>query len=382
MKNLHKIILIVFFFATITIIPVVSLNTMQPGEFIFSENENRYLARFPRFNLANVLDTTFMQDFDDWASDRVLGRESWIRLKNGTERLLGKLEIGGVYTAEDRILQIWNNYNEASVERNLAAMNVFAARHSEVPVYLMLVPTAIEIYRDSLPQSAPIGSQKDFIRHCYDTLTEITSIDVLPLLSEHSNSYIYYRTDHHWTSTGAYIAYTAAAVSMGFTPLEPSRFNIENVSNSFRGTLFSRTLDNSITPDIIQLYTLAEGNPEVAVTINDGSSEKTYNSLYFREYLDVKDKYSIFLGSPVPVVEIISNLGGTGRRLLVIKDSYAHSFVPFLAKNFSEITMVDMRFINISYSELFNVDDYDAVLFLYNADTFSGDEHLVKLGRG
>jgi hypothetical protein len=354
---------------------------MPREEFAFSENENRYLSRFPRFNSDSVLDTSFMHGFDEWASDRVFGRESWIRLKNNTERLLGRLEIGGTYTADGRIMQAWSDFNQASVNRNLTAMNAFASRYGEVPVYFMLVPTSIEIYRDTLPESAPIASQKDFIRSCYDVLDELISIDVLPLMHEYSNSYIYCRTDHHWTSKGSYIAYTAAASAMGFTPLELSRFNVENASNSFRGTLYSRTLDNSITPDIIKLYTLAEGDPEVTVIINDGISESTYDSLYFREKLDVKDKYSTFLGSPVPVVEISSSLSGAPRRLLVIKDSYAHSLIPFLAKNFSEITMVDMRFINMRYSELFDVNDYDAVLFLYNVVTFSEDEHLVKLGR-
>jgi hypothetical protein len=246
----------------------------------------------------------------------------------------------------------------------------------------MLVPTAIEIYRDSLPQSAPIGSQREFIRHCYETLTELAAIDVLPFFEEHRDRYIYYRTDHHWTSTGSYIAYTAAAQIMGFTPLELSRFNVENASNSFLGTLHSRTLNESVTPDIIKIYTLSENEPEVTVTINNGLTEEVFHSLYFREFLDVKDKYSVYLSSQAPLVRIESEIGGASRSLLVIKDSYAHSLIPFLAKNFNEITMVDMRFINLHYSEVFDVSEFDAVLFVYNVITFSEDEHLIKLGRG
>jgi hypothetical protein len=381
MKNLHKIIMTVIFFAFITLIPIISLLTMPREEFAFSENENRYLTRFPRFSMDSVESTAFMKGFEDWSNDRVFGRETWIKLKNSTERLLGKLEIDGVYTADGRMLQTFNEYNEVSVSRNLEAMNAFAARHSETPVYFMLVPTAIEVYRASLPHSAPVGSQKDFIRSCYDELTEITSIDLLPLMEEHSSRYIYYRTDHHWTAEGSYVAYTAAAQAMGFTPLELGRFNVENASNSFLGTLFSRTLDGSITPDIIKLYTLADSDYEVTVTLHDGMTETEYDSLFFREYLDVKDKYSTYLGSPVPFAEISSNISGAGRRLLVIKDSYAHSLIPFLAKNYSEITMVDMRFINMHYSEIFDVNEFDAVLFCYNVITFSEDEHLIKLGR-
>jgi hypothetical protein len=383
MKNLHKLIMIIFFFAVITIIPAVSLFTMPREEFAFSETENRYLARFPRFSYENFENTEFMKGFEDWANDRVFGREVWIRLKNNTERLLGKLETDGVYIVGNRMLQAWrdDNYNEAGVSRSLEAVNTFAARYSEVPMYFMLVPTSIEIYRDALPASAPIGSQREFIRSCYDTLTELAPIDLLPLMEEHRDRYIYYRTDHHWTALGSYIAYTAAAHALSFTPLELNRFNVENVSNSFLGTLHSKTLDNSVTPDIITIYTLSEGDPEVTVTVNDGLTETQHNSLYFREFLDVKDKYSVYLSSPVPVVRVESELGGASRSLLVIKDSFAHSLVPFLAKNFSEITMVDMRFINRHYSEVFDVSEFDAVLFIYNVITFSEDTHLVKLGR-
>ncbi|MCL2698070.1 MAG: DHHW family protein [Oscillospiraceae bacterium] len=383
MKNLYKIIMIVFFFAIITIIPVVSLLTMPREEFAFSENENRYLARFPRFSAAGFESTEFMKGFEDWANDRVFGREVWIRLKNNTERLLGKLETSGVYIADGRMLQAWrdDSYNDASVNRNLEAVNTFAARHGDIPMYFMLAPTSVEVYRDSLPVSAPVGSQKEFIKYCYDRLTELTNIDVLSLMDEHAGKYIYYRTDHHWAAEGSYIAYTAAAHAMGFTPLELSRFSVENVSNSFLGTLHSKTLYNSITPDIIKIYTLSEGDPDVSVTINDGLSETMHGSLYFREYLDVKDKYSVYLSAPVPVVRIESDLSGMPRRLLVIKDSFAHSLVPFLAKNFSEITMADMRFINQHYSEVFDVSEFDAVLFVYNVITFSEDTHLVKLGR-
>jgi len=355
---------------------------MPREEFAFSENENRYLARFPRFSAASFESTDFMKGFEDWANDRVFGREMWIKMKNNTERMLGKLETDGVYITDNRMLQTWSEFNETSVNRNLEAMNAFAARHEEIPMYFMLVPTAIEIYRDSLPQSAPIGSQREFIRYCYETLTELTTIDILPLFEEHRDRYIYYRTDHHWTSTGSYIAYTAAASALGFTPLELNRFNVENANNSFLGTLHSRTLNDSVTPDIIKIYTLSENEPVVFVTVNTGINEETHGSLYFREYLETKDKYSTYLGSPVPIVNISTNLAGAGRNLLVIKDSYAHSLIPFLAKNFSEITMVDMRFINLHYSEVFDVSEFDAVLFCYNVITFSEDEHLIKLGRG
>ena len=105
---------------------------------------------------------------------------------------------------------------------------------------------------------------------------------------------------------------------------------------------------------------------------------KTYNSLYMREFLSVKDKYSSFTGSNQPLIKIKTGCTD-GPRLLVIKDSYAHSFVPFLAYNYSEITMIDMRYIQTSYKSIVNPEDFDQVLILYNVSGFITDANIPKL---
>jgi hypothetical protein len=375
--------MIAIFFAVIGLIPLLSLLTMPREEPAFSENENRYLARFPRWSFDRFQDRKLMEDFEDWANDRVFMRENWMTLMNRIERLLGKTEIEGVYITDERMVQAWRGYNEAAVSRNLAAMNAFAERHSEnTPVYFMLAPTAQEIYRDTLPASAPLASQRDFIKYCHEQLPALTPVEILPDFERNSERYLYYRTDHHWTSLGAYISYVAAGNTMGFTPLELNRFRAESASNSFLGTLFSLTLDRSVNPDVISIYTLTEGDPDVTVSVHSGTEITTHDSLYFREYLDVKDKYSVFLGTNAPIVEIDTDLGGVDKRLLIFKDSFAHSLIPFLAKNYSHITVADMRFINVDYNTFFDVADFDAVLFMYNVITFSEDTNIVKLNAG
>jgi len=381
MQNLHKKIMLIIFFFIIGMVPLLSLLTMPREERAFSENENRFLARFPQWSFDRFQDRKYMEEFENWANDRVFMRENWMMLRNWTERLLGKTEVEGVFITDERMVQAWRGYNEAAVNRNLTAMNDFAERH-DVPVFFMLAPTAQEIYRDTLPESASLASQKDFMKHCFELMPDITPIDILPDLERNSQRYLYYRTDHHWTSLGSYIAYTAAGQAMGFSPLELNRFRIENASNSFLGTLFSLTLDRSLSPDIINIYTLSEGDPDVTVSVNKGTETATHDTLYFREYLDVKDKYSVFIGTNAPIIEIESDLGGVEKRLLIFKDSFAHSLIPFLAKNYSHITVADMRFINVDYNTFFDVSDFDAVLFMYNVITFSEDTNLVKLNAG
>ena len=130
----------------------------------------------------------------------------------------------------------------------------------------------------------------------------ISTVDCLSYLTGHSSEYVFYRTDHHWTSLGAYYAYCAAAKTLGYSAYALDQFNIETASSSFRGTLYSKTLDNGVTPDSIDYFHLASGGPKVKMTVFDGAKETVYDSLYVRSYLDVKDKYSSFTGSNSPIV--------------------------------------------------------------------------------
>lgn len=242
----------------------------------------------------------------------------------------------------------------------------------------MLAPTAQELFSSEIPAYAGYLSEKSFIDECYKKMSGISTVDCLSFLSGHKNDYVFYRTDHHWTSLGAYYAYCAAAKTLGYSSYGLDSFNIETASSSFRGTLYSKTLDNSITPDSIDYYMLASGEPKVKMTVFDGRNETAYDSMYVRSYLDVKDKYSSFTGSNSPLVTIETDVDN-GKNLLLIKDSYAHSLVPFLSKHYSKITMVDMRYINTDLNNLIDLSEYQQAMFMFNVVSFSSDLHVKKI---
>ena len=369
--------LILLLIPIITIIKSVNMPAKP-----FSENENRYLQEFPKFSFDTVTDKSFMQDFETYFSDRFVLREEWISMKNNFDRLLGKREIKGIFTEDGRMIEAWKEYDEKSVNANLAAMESFAQKYKNVNMYFMLAPNAQEIYSDTLPANCGTANQKNFIKMCYDATPSIKGIDIYNSLAAAKEEYIYYRTDHHWTSLGAYLGYQSAASVMKYNPISLDKFSIEHASNSFRGTLYSKTLDDSITPDTIDFYTLANGEPELSMTVYRGTSANTYDSLYFRNYLEKKDKYSAFLGTNVPKLEITTTIPkeSDSGSLLVIKDSYAHSLIPFLTKNYSKITVIDLRYINGALSDIdVNISDYQSVLFMYNVITFSEDTNVKKL---
>lgn len=381
--------MIVLFALFMLAMPILTLVFLSPEKQPFSENENRYLAQFPKFSFESYKNKKFMEGFDDWISDRFVGREQWIEFKNSSDRAIGKTEINGVFIENDMMMEAWKSYDQTIYDKNLKAINKFAENHENIPIYFMLVPNAQEIYKNNLPAFAPVENQKKFIDNFYAELSGFEgTVDVYSALKEKSeNSYIYYRTDHHWTSYGAFLAYQAAAPVLGYESYPYSAFEIEHASHDFRGTLFSKTLDFNVTPDIIDYYTVAKGEPEVKVSVYDKPDNSTgkiiyknYDSMYFRDFLDVKDKYSSFLGQNSPLVTVENPSAKSEKSLLVIKDSYAHSLVPFLSKEYKKVTMIDLRYINADFQIIAPLEDYDQLLFMYNVITFSQDDrHIIKL---
>ena len=387
-KKPYKILMIALFALFLAAMPILTLIFNPSDPKPFSENENRYLSEFPKLSFETYKNEKFMTGFDDWLSDRFYGREEWIAVKNSVDKLLGKTENNGVFTENDMMMQIWKGYNEEIYGKNLKAVNNFIDNNSQIPCYFMLVPNAQEIYSENVPAYAEIGSQKDFIDRFYSDINKsVKAIDVYSAIYENKDSYLYYRTDHHWTSYGAFLSYTAAADTLGYSSASYDDFDIEHASDSFRGTLFSKTLDKGVTPDTIDYYTLKDNEPQVKVSVFKEYDTKTgeiiynkYDSLYFREFLEIKDKYSSFLGQNSPLVTVENPTAKTDKSLLVIKDSYAHSLVPFLSKEYKKVTMIDLRYINTDFRVMAPIKDYDQMLFVYNVITFSEDEsNLLKL---
>lgn len=389
-------LMIALFSVILLAVPIVTAATPKLER---SENENRLLAKAPtlvnstqwdkaenagdKFKaikwkyITNRDGEAFKEDFEKYFCDHLVGRETWVKACNRLQMMAGKQEINGVYTLRDQMIQAFKEYDADSVNAAVGAINLFAERHPDMQVSMMLAPTSQEFFQSKLPSYAGLLSEKAFIDEVYKSLDGVSSIDCLSQIAGHANEYIYYRTDHHWTSLGAYYAYGAAAKTLGYSALGSGEFNIETASSDFRGTLFSKTLDDTITPDEMNYYIPASGEQKVTMVCKNGMEINTYESLYVREFLEQKDKYSSFTGSNVPIVDITTDVDN-GKSLLIIKDSYAHSLVPFLANHYSHITMVDLRYINTDIGMLVDLDEYDQALVMYNVITFAEDAKNVN----
>ncbi|MDO5560847.1 MAG: DHHW family protein [Oscillospiraceae bacterium] len=374
MKKKQHIISTILFLIIIFVFPVTLLVSKKTE---FSDIENRKLQKAPSFSFDSWFSKSFMTNTESYIADHFPGRTGWVKTKIKTQLMLGKTELNGIYITDKRLIEHIEEPDYTNADISVAAINDFAEK-TGVPAYVVIAPTSGGIYADTLGKNAPQYSQKEIINHIYAQAGQkVSVIDIYDLLYATRDDYIYYRTDHHWTSLGAYYAYNYVIQKLGFTPIAYSKYNIEHASSDFLGTYYSKTLYTDIQADTIDIYTYNDGKSVTSCTVSTGNQEKTYDDIYFRENLQKKDKYTTYLGPNVPVINIRTNLE-SDKKILIFKDSYANSFVPFLTQHYSQITVADMRYIQ-NYRDYFDPSDFSQILFLYNATTFCDDDNIKKL---
>lgn len=337
----------------------------------FSENENRYLTKFPALSAKAVLGGEYTASLNDWLADHFPMRDFFVGLKSQAEIASGRRAINQVYIADDDYLieSYAAPQNTARITDTLVSFYQKIDRTS-VDVKLMLVPTAVTIYSDKLPQNAPASSQMETAQAIYSA-SGIPSVDCARWLADNaSQGQLYYRTDHHWTTLGAYCAYLAYCDAKKLTPVSLDSLTAQTVTEAFAGTLYSRVNDYSHKKDSITLYT----NPADDLTVTYLDTGEVTDSLYNLDYLDEKDKYSLFLNNIHPLIKIENQNAGSQESLMLIKDSYANSLVPFLAHHYSTIYVFDTRYYRDGPSSFLSEHpEIQNVLLLYNMNTLDTD---------
>lgn len=409
------------------------VGTLVTPEVGFSENENRYLQAAPKLTIDHVLNGRFETQAEDYLNDQIIGRSLWVRTMAMTEAALGVGDINGVYLAADgrvvkRVTEAdfdWDRYR-----KNLKQVAELAESReaSGGRLYAMLVPTAAYVYQNDLPAHATRFDEDRAFADAADALGD-RLIDLRAAMQaavrdgsaarESADGGVFFRTDHHWSGYGAYLGYAEflqarAGVSLSddtsrraadgkaaqIAGSESAGQEARNVNGSFAakaapsyaelaptvlsddfyGTLYSKVLLTTLTKDSVETPGAAL-TAKYQVRLNG----ETYDSLYFNEYLHKKDKYAVYFGGNYDKVDIeIGETTGQAAQtasskgsLLILKDSFANSFVPYLLGDYSRITMIDSRYYRGSVTEL--AEDYDEVLILYGIDNFAGEKlHLSK----
>ncbi len=353
----------------------------------FSEQENKNLTLFKAPTLETVRTGEFMEKFEKYFNDQFPLRDQWVQMKALSERALGKRENNKVYFGTDgqTLFAHFTALSREDLEKRVGFVNKLGD-NLDVPVYFSLVPDKSYVWADRLPDNAPNVDDGSTIEQaaalCGESITFIDLRDSLPQ-GVHD---LFYRTDHHWTTMGAQRAYQALIGGMGLIRQAENQDGFAyqvlayaKVSDSFYGTTYSASGAGWVRPDSI--YTvIPEGGTKGHVTVTGYPEGKPVeSSLYHPEKLEVKDKYAYFLGGNQPLC-VIQNPDAQGGKLLVVRDSYSDSLAPFLAEEFREIHLFDLRYNNMSLKQYVADNGIDRVLVLYSANNFNTDQNLFKLG--
>ena len=341
----------------------------------YSPVEKRELQTRPEISITKVLDGRFQKKYESYLRDQFPGRDHWVSFQTDMELFMGKNEIHNVYIGKNHYLlehYTEKEFDPQQISKNLQALEKFVGKTKQnADVHVMMVPTKSWILREKLPAFAPHYKEQRF----YDALQqklekEDVLISVEPVLDAHKEEEIYYRTDHHWTTLGAWYAYEQYTKAVGGDlQRAQGKKKFRCISKDFYGTTYAK-INYARQADKTEIYEPAD---KLRVVYNMG--EKKTKTLYDFSFLKTADQYSVFTGGNQAVLEITGGIKN-GKTLLLIKDSFANSILPFLAEDYEKLVVVDLRQLNVSGDRLLEMFSPTDILILYNSAQFAQDKEF------
>lgn len=345
----------------------------------YSSSEKRYLQQFPEVSVDKVLDGTFGTEFESYFADQFPARSFWVGLNAYYSLDTGNNGANGVYNCGDGYLINKPVSTDNKLEKNVNTIVKFKNTIG-VPVTVMFAPSTGYVSDDVLPAVHDKYNDDTYFEQISSTLNT-NGISFVDLRKTFKDAYakgnqLYYKTDHHWTTLGAYTAYEKLCEQLNITPAPKEKFDIKTYGG-FYGTTYSTSGFWFTQSDIIQIWDNPENTDKnIKVKISEGADTKEYGSMYFYNHLEEDDKYPVFIDGNHALTEI-TNSNAKGGTILLVKDSFSHSLAPFLAENYSKIILVDMRYYKMSVSQIVEQEKPEQVVFLYGIDNIATDTDLV-----
>lgn len=361
-ENRKVLPLIALFCAALLAVPVYWLATPKKD---FSANEKRYLADFPDLAGQDVFNWTFSDEIEGYLADQLPMRDFLVGADAYFEEATGRQVASDIWVDRDGYLvERPVEPNADQLAAHLQAIGGFAQTNG-AEVALIVPPSTGCIRQDRLPAPQRVYRDDEILGQIRDAaLPGVTFIDLTADLSGD----MFYRTDHHWRAQGAYAAYLGFAEEKGFAPLSPDDFTV-TAHDGFYGTTYARSALWLTPPDSLEMW---DCGARVEVTFSD--EEGTFDSLFFPNRLAEHDQYPVFLDGDHPLATVRNLDGQSGRKLLVIKDSFADSMIPLLIAHYGEIVMVDLRYYRDGVSPL--AADADDILVVYSLDHIVNDTNI------
>ena len=346
-----------------------------------SDQENRMLDTMPKLSLTGVLNGDFMEQWESYMSDQFAGRNLLRGLKVKLDRLGGsRMENGVIIGKDGQLFEDIAAPDDELFKDNINAVKSFAEMYPDIRTTVMLIPDAACILSDSLPAFATVEDQSQMFSMVERGLGDSVSwVDAYSALNKHKTEKLYYKTDHHWTTQAAFYVFQEAAAGLGIEGDVSDDYVSYTVTDSFNGVLASKSGAGLDEKEQIDIYVPTEGDDDVIVNYVDEAKKRT--SLYDSSKLETRDKYGVFFGGNTSVMDIRTMSTGS-KRLLVVKDSFADCFIPFLTPYYREIVVVDPRYYSGTLEEIMETYRITDALILYSGNTFMTDNNISGVFTG
>lgn len=358
----------------------------------FSPEENRSLSTFPEYSTDSLLDGSFTQGIADFCADQFPFRTKFVTAKAKLELWAGKQENNDVIVGNDGYLIKRPQYKELHIqnmEQNLSAICRFedALENHGIPFTFAVVPRSIDVNISRLPTTLDASAANYDRRQLHASLEALglSAIDLTDSLqSAAQTGQVWYKTDHHWTMDGAYVAYVSLSEALGYTPYPLSDFTHEVVCDRFLGTTQSSSGMTWVEGEEITLLRYDGDEAFQTEIIAGGQTIRTLNGFYDFDALETHDEYNVFLGGTNTLIRVINPGRGDVPTLVLLKDSFSQSLAPLLARHF-DLILVDPRTYNIQNGSLLSLiqkEEAEQVLLLYGLDTLYDSYSLKNLTFG
>ncbi|MBQ6183586.1 MAG: hypothetical protein IJK33_06835 [Clostridia bacterium] len=370
-----------------------------------SPTERRYLQQFPELNWESFSSGKFGSQINDYFNDQFPLREAFLELKTSVERLLLKGENNGVligkngqlavryFEATDGEIHVDKDGNYAAepytdsfyaknIEKQFAAIKTLESALAEkgVPLYVLLPPRTVDVACSAFTYPK---DNSDALIECVRENAEglghfIDMYDIYRARYD-NGEYVYYKTDHHWTTLGAYYAYAELCKAAGYIPPDPERFVVHTAAEDFIGTTAAKAGMLHNEPDTIEYWTARDNsNVQLKMYVSKkytGEDAVEYNSLFDLSYLESYDKYGMFLSGTNVYTEVVHEDGAYHKKALLLKDSFGHSLAQFLACRY------DLTVLNIANLSSIKIDprEYDCVIICFNLENLITTNNLLQL---
>ena len=360
-------------FSIISLILLISIIDISNKDIEFSIFENRSLAQKPEFYYDDFKVGRYFKDYERYINDQFFLRNSWINIKSFCEFSLGKKENNGIIYGDNNFLfDKFDTIDDINLNKNINTLKGFISENNS-DFNIMIIPESFSIYPEFLPYGVNLVNEIEYINNIneeFNKLNNVKVVNIIDTLTSNKERYIYYKTDHHWTSFGAYLAYKEFVNENNIPPIDITDLN-ENRADGFLGTYFSKSKNFNVKEDYILYYDINNIKVSIDGVEVDGLNDNSKWSS--------SDKYSAFLRGNNGLTIIKNNSLKDNSKILVIKDSYANSFIQFLVNNYNEVYIVDLRRFIGSFNDFYNNNDFDKVLIMYSFKNLVSDVNISRI---